>query len=116
MQGGDVALIGGAAAGVRRSQTRCRVSRTAALFDVVGVRWRGHVLAKRGLADVEHGQQGAELDLADGVQCRADPQPDRGVNQVVEPVLGRRCLLCGPLGACSVSCGAVTGGRPARSA
>src|SRR5581483_9952977 len=87
VQGGDVASVGGPAGrGEAEPDPLPGVADGAALGEVAGVGERGQVLAEGGLADVEQGQQGAELDLPDRVQGRADPQPYRGVDQLIEAV------------------------------
>jgi hypothetical protein len=91
MRCSDMALVGGSPGlGEAKPDPLPGVAHGAALRDVAGIGEHGDVLAEGGLADVEQGQQGAELDLAHGFQGRADPQPGRGVDQVVEPVRGRR--------------------------
>src|ERR1700676_900009 len=96
VQGGNMASVGGSPGpGEAEPDPLPGVAHGAALRDVAGIGERGDVLAEGGLADVEQGQQGTELDLAHGIQGRADPQPGRGVDQVVEPVLGHRRGLPG---------------------
>jgi hypothetical protein len=50
-----------------------------ALREVAGIGEHRDVLAQGGLADVQQGQQGTELDLADRLQGRADPRAKNGV-------------------------------------
>jgi hypothetical protein len=86
LQSGNMASVGGSPGlGEAKPDPLPGVAYGATLRDVAGIGERGDVLAEGGLADVEQGQQGAELDLAHRIQGRADPQPDRGVDQVVEP-------------------------------
>jgi hypothetical protein len=64
VEGGYVALVGGAAGGGEpEPDPLAGVAHGAALFDVSGVGQRGQVLAERGLADVEHGQPAAPASI-----------------------------------------------------
>ncbi len=63
------------------------VAHGAALLDVAGIGERGDVLGQRGLADPQQVEQAPELDLPEGVECRAKPQPDGGVDKLIESVL-----------------------------